>query len=552
MRNLICFTLILLALLSCSPLHKPRPVSIPLSPEAKKIYTFLRFLDLENQKKIEEAKLEAQQLLQLNPEPYIYLEVANFYWRNLDFNQARNILKQGLKKFPENKNLYLSLAKSYLAEKRLKDAATTLEEYLAIKPEDFSVYQELAAIYLENKEYSKTIDLLKKLPPEKQNKITYYYLARANFELGLTQKAEALLQKTLKLDPEFFEAWAELAYIYEMNKKYAEAEEIYTKLLEQEENNEDLVLRIIELNLKLNNPKKAKTFLEDKDIDFKLKVFLKFLENKYYEYAENILEDVKKEEKGTDRVNFYSALLYYEKYQNYNKALQYLNKITPKSSFYLQSLEFKIQILLLQKNYALAQKTLDEVKQAYPNHKEFYILQIYAFEQQKKYTQALSWIEQALQKWPKDKEILYRKAIILENQNQRQKSLELMEKIISLYPDYDPALNFVGYVLAEEGKDLNRAKLLIETALKMSPNNGYYLDSLAWVYFKLKELDKAWEYIQKAVSFTADDPTIWQHYGDIARSLNLKKEAIRGYKQSLKLNPHNLELKKLLQKLSEN
>jgi len=127
-----------------------------------------------------------------------------------------------------------------------------------------------------------------------------------------------------------------------------------------------------------------------------------------------------------------------------------------------------------------------------------------------------------------------------------------MEKIISLYPDYDPALNFVGYVLAEEGKDLNRAKLLIETALKMSPNNGYYLDSLAWVYFKLKELDKAWEYIQKAVSFTADDPTIWQHYGDIARSLNLKKEAIRGYKQSLKLNPHNLELKKLLQKLSEN
>ncbi len=552
MRNLICFTLILLALLSCSPLHKPRSVSIPLSPEAKKIYTFLRFLDLENQKKIEEAKLEAQQLLQLNPEPYIYLEVANFYWRNLDFNQARNILKHGLKKFPENKNLYLSLAKSYLAEKRLKDAATTLEEYLAIKPEDFSVYQELAAIYLENKEYSKTIDLLKKLPPEKQNKITYYYLARANFELGLTQKAEALLQKTLKLDPEFFEAWAELAYIYEMNKKYAEAEEIYTKLLEQEENNEDLVLRIIELNLKLNNPKKAKTFLEDKDIDFKLKVFLKFLENKYYEYAENILEDVKKEEKGTDRVNFYSALLYYEKYQDYNKALQYLNKITPKSSFYLQSLEFKIQILLLQKNYALAQKTLDEVKQAYPNHKEFYILQIYAFEQQKKYTQALSWIEQALQKWPKDKEILYRKAIILENQNQRQKSLELMEKIISLYPDYDPALNFVGYVLAEEGKDLNRAKLLIETALKMSPNNGYYLDSLAWVYFKLKELDKAWEYIQKAVSFTADDPTIWQHYGDIARSLNLKKEAIRGYKQSLKLNPHNLELKKLLQKLSEN
>ncbi len=103
MRNLICFTLILLALLSCSPLHKPRPVSIPLSPEAKKIYTFLRFLDLENQKKIEEAKLEAQQLLQLNPEPYIYLEVANFYWRNLDFNQARNILKQGLKNFQKTR-----------------------------------------------------------------------------------------------------------------------------------------------------------------------------------------------------------------------------------------------------------------------------------------------------------------------------------------------------------------------------------------------------------------------------------------------------------------
>lgn len=553
MNNLFLYIIILFALISCSPLKPNAKLSIPLSPEAKKTYNFLYFLDLEQQKKIEEAKKEAIKLLQLDPSPYIYLEVSNFYWRNLDFVQARKILKEGIKKFSTNKDLYLSLAKSYLAEKRLNDAEITLEEYLKQNPKDFSIYSDLAAIYLENKKYTKVVDLLEKLPSSKQSKITYYYLGRANFELGLIQKAESFLKKSLQLDPNFFEAWTELAYIYEVGKKYAEAEEIYSKLLEQGEENQELILRIIELNLKLNNPEKAKTFLNSKitSNNLKLRAFLEFFDNKYYEEAKEILEEIIKTEGYSDKIYFYLALLSFEKDKNYSKSIYYLDQITKESQFYFKSLQFKVQIFLLEKKYNQAKNILEQLRKQHSESKEFYLLQIYFLEQQGLYPQALKWVDSALKKWSKDKEILYRKGVILENLKQRKEALKVMEYIISLYPEYDPALNFVGYSLAEEGKDLSRAKVLVETALKADPENGYYLDSLAWVYFKMGDFKKAWQYIQEAITHTQDDPTIWEHYGDIALTLKKIKEALKGYKNSLQLKPNNPRLKKLVQQLRE-
>jgi len=108
-----------------------------------------------------------------------------------------------------------------------------------------------------------------------------------------------------------------------------------------------------------------------------------------------------------------------------------------------------------------------------------------------------------------------------------------MEKLLVKHPDHAQALNYVGYTLAEEGRDLDRALVLVTNAAKQDPDNGYILDSVAWVYYKLGDLDKAWEYIRDAVTVTKDDPTLWEHYGDIAKAMGKKKEARKGYGKSL-------------------
>ena len=94
--------------------------------------------------------------------------------------------------------------------------------------------------------------------------------------------------------------------------------------------------------------------------------------------------------------------------------------------------------------------------------------------------------------------------------------MRVMERILTLEPGNPDALNFVGYALAEDGRDLDRALELISKALATNPESPYYIDSLAWVLFKRGEFKKAWTEIQRAVSKPSEDPAIWEHYGDIA------------------------------------
>ncbi|KKU44508.1 MAG: Pyridine nucleotide-disulfide oxidoreductase, partial [Microgenomates group bacterium GW2011_GWA2_46_7] len=57
-------------------------------------------------------------------------------------------------------------------------------------------------------------------------------------------------------------------------------------------------------------------------------------------------------------------------------------------------------------------------------------------------------------------------------------------EIFELGPDNPEALNYLGYIYAEENRNLDEAEQLVKKALDIDPDNGAYLDSLGWVYYK--------------------------------------------------------------------
>ncbi len=124
-----------------------------------------------------------------------------------------------------------------------------------------------------------------------------------------------------------------------------------------------------------------------------------------------------------------------------------------------------------------------------------------------------------------------------------------MEQVLRAHPDHTNALNYVGYTLAEEGHDLDRALVLVQKASLLDPENGYILDSVAWVHFKMGQLKLAWENIGYAVDIINNDPTVWEHYGDIARALGKTKSARKGYNYSLKYRTKNVD--RVKQKLKD-
>ena len=65
--------------------------------------------------------------------------------------------------------------------------------------------------------------------------------------------------------------------------------------------------------------------------------------------------------------------------------------------------------------------------------------------------------------------------------------------MIARDPEHAAALNYLGYMLAERGERLDESVELIKRALAIDPDNGSYLDSLGWAYFKDGKLDLAVE-----------------------------------------------------------
>ena len=97
-----------------------------------------------------------------------------------------------------------------------------------------------------------------------------------------------------------------------------------------------------------------------------------------------------------------------------------------------------------------------------------------------------------------------------------KKSYSAYYKALSFNPQNAMVLNNFAYHLSVTGKSLKQALQMAQKATTLSPNNATYLDTLAWVYYKLERYDEAKKVMQQAMSFDTDNSAeLALHYGDI-------------------------------------
>jgi tetratricopeptide (TPR) repeat protein len=112
---------------------------------------------------------------------------------------------------------------------------------------------------------------------------------------------------------------------------------------------------------------------------------------------------------------------------------------------------------------------------------------------------------------------------------EREKKYDLAEedfrKVLAQNPHNAPALNYLGYMLADRGVHLDEALTLAQRALAEDPTNGAYLDSVGWAYFKQDKLSDAENYLHKASVRTVHDPTVLGHLGDLYAKLGQTERA---------------------------
>lgn len=98
------------------------------------------------------------------------------------------------------------------------------------------------------------------------------------------------------------------------------------------------------------------------------------------------------------------------------------------------------------------------------------------------------------------------------------------------------ALNNYAYLLAEDGRDLERAEQMSLRTLEAEPENATYLDTYAWVLYKLYRYDEALTYIERAIKVEpAPSDVLYEHAGDICHSLGDAAHACEYWSQALKV-----------------
>ncbi len=170
-----------------------------------------------------------------------------------------------------------------------------------------------------------------------------------------------------------------------------------------------------------------------------------------------------------------------------------------------------------------------------PEIENAYAMLSAALLRQKKYRQLLKETEPAMGLARVSLPLLFNRAAAYEGLKQYEKAVVQLKRLFTIEPGNIEALNFLGYIYAEQGVHLNEAEGLIRRALKRKPGNGYYLDSLAWVHYKRGEYAKALGLQQKAVRKIPDDPVMQEHLGDILWRAGKAGAARSAWKKAIRL-----------------
>jgi outer membrane biogenesis lipoprotein LolB len=130
--------------------------------------------------------------------------------------------------------------------------------------------------------------------------------------------------------------------------------------------------------------------------------------------------------------------------------------------------------------------------------------------------------------------------------------IDVMEKtlreILRTNPNDPNTLNALGYSLADRNQKLPEAFALISKAHQLSPKDGFILDSLGWVNFRLGKNTLALEQLQQAYDIKPE-ADIAAHIGEVLWAMNRKTEAEAIWRQGQQLDANNPVLLETLKRL---
>ncbi|MGD0223301.1 MAG: tetratricopeptide repeat protein [Terriglobia bacterium] len=444
-----------------------------------------------------------RKVLQTDPDSKVGLaNLAELYIQQSEFEQAI----EALSKIPEgdmDSRLYHMLGYSYSQTQQFDKAIGIYQKALAQDPDNTDLRRYYAdALLNAGKTDSAREELQKILKSEPDDGLSYKRLAMINREEGRFDDARQELEKAKTLSPDDLEIPYQQALLESTMGNNEKAIDILLGLVKQSErpggkytvpeaNNRALFLE--RLGVAYRDQEKFSQAMDT----FKQIQVLGPLQGPR---AEMLIIETLRSQHQTDKAmaEAEAAVKTYPK--NQDLAIQYATMLGERGHV----------------DEAVTQ--LQSFMTGRPIDRSIYISIAQIYLQAKRFDPAEKAIQKALDlsPTPEDQEyVLFVQGSIFERQKKYDQAEQTFKKVLTVDPLNASASNYLGYMLADRGVRLDESVKYIQKALELDPNNGAYLDSLGWAYFKMGRYDLAAPPLEKAASKIQDDPTIHEHLGNV-------------------------------------
>ena len=532
------------------------------------LYTFVLILAMLLQVNVSAAKKDNF------PKVGDYL-IAQISSQANDYNAANKYYLNLLKKDKKNTDLYLKIIKNNLLNGKIEDANKyyiKLEKIGCsnINIECINFLQSIGPlingiVYLKNNRGNKALKSFSKISNIKENELYAGLLKAWSLANFYTYKQSIEALDSIKSENYSNEIIMHKALIYDLVNEVELADIFYEQALNK---NQEISLINYYLNFlhRNNKNKKKEEFLQKLYADSSYQISInnnilldaRLIENQVngvglvlYEASQylgfedidlslSILNIANYSYPNLHEVDFLSASLLHS-LELFDEAM--LSYKTIPNNHYLSSLAV-IQLANLlslnnQKDAAiktlldyLETKTSFKVKMTLGDH---YRYQSDWVKAQAIYSQIIENEKYALD--PNMWNTFYRRGIAYE----RNKQMDLAEKdfveALKLNNNQPDVLNYLGYSWIDSDKNMLKAKNMIELALEQKPDDAYFIDSLAWYYFKVSDFDQANSLLNYASQLAPSDPVINEHYGDTLWKIGKYIEARYQWNRALDLEP---------------
>ena len=162
--------------------------------------------------------------------------------------------------------------------------------------------------------------------------------------------------------------------------------------------------------------------------------------------------------------------------------------------------------------------------------------------------EAMTVLDEGIKRFPDNTDLMYDYAMDAEKAGKLDVCEATLRRIIALSPENQQAYNALGYTFAERNMRLDEAYTLVQTALKLAPDDPFIIDSMGWVQFRLGRLKEAEELLRHAYSIRPD-PEIAVHLGEVLWVKGQKADAHKLWREVGSKDPDNDALKSTLARL---